>query len=65
MRLTEDVTEQLYAEADAGSRGDGEPARAPRRAARASAALREHGALLRAIVEVSTYDEEVARSGAG
>jgi len=58
MRLTADVSELLYAEAEqwfAG--GEDDPAPALRKI---GALYREHAALLRAIVEVSTYDEEVA-----
>ena len=62
MRLTEDVTELLFAQADIWFSGDGDPERELRAALTSIAALYdEHGVLLRAIVEVSTYDEEVAR----
>ena len=62
MRLTEDVNDQLFAQADVWFSGRGEPARELRSALASIAALyEEHGVLLRAIVEVSTYDEEVAR----
>jgi AcrR family transcriptional regulator len=62
MRLTEDVNDQLFAQADVWFSGSGEPARELRAALTSIAALYdEHGVLLRAIVEVSTYDEEVAR----
>ena len=65
MRLTEEVNELLYQQADIWFSGDGEPEREMREALTNIAALyAEHGVLLRAIVEVSTYDEEVARSGA-
>jgi AcrR family transcriptional regulator len=61
MRLTEDVAEQLYAEADRWYSGDGEPEEEMREALRKIAALYEqHSPLLRVIVEVSTYDDEVA-----
>jgi AcrR family transcriptional regulator len=63
MRLTEGVNRELLAAADAWwSAEGGDPAREIRGALERVAALyREHGALLRAVVEVSTYDEEVAR----
>jgi AcrR family transcriptional regulator len=61
MRLTADVTQELYDAAEAWWSGDGEPEPAIRGALGGIAELfREHGALLRAIVEVSTYDEEIA-----
>ena len=59
MRLTADVSELLYAEAEqwfAGGEDDPAPA-----LGRIGEHYREHAALLRAIVEVSTYDDEVAR----
>jgi TetR/AcrR family transcriptional regulator, ethionamide resistance regulator len=62
MRLTEDVNDQLFAQADVWFSGRGDPAQELRAALTSIAALYdEHGVLLRAIVEVSTYDEEVAR----
>ena len=62
MRLTEDVTEQLFAQADVWFSGAASPSAEIRTALASIAALYdEHGVLLRAIVEVSTYDEEVAR----
>jgi AcrR family transcriptional regulator len=61
MHLTEDVAEMLYAEADRWFSGHDDPADEIAEALRKIGALyREHGALLRVIVEVSTYDEEVA-----
>jgi AcrR family transcriptional regulator len=61
VRLTGDVSEQLYRQADIWFSGDGDPGDEIRRALANIAALyREHGVLLRAIVEVSTYDEVVA-----
>ena len=61
MRLTGDVSAQLYEQADIWFSGDGDPGDEIRRALANIAALyREHGVLLRAIVEVSTYDDEVA-----
>jgi AcrR family transcriptional regulator len=62
MRLTEDVTELLYLEADRWFSGDGDPEDEIREALLNIAALyEEHSQLLRIIVEVSTYDEEVAK----
>jgi TetR/AcrR family transcriptional regulator, ethionamide resistance regulator len=62
MRLTEDVNELLYQQADIWFSGAGEPEHEIRQALTNIAALyAEHGVLLRAIVEVSTYDDEVAR----
>jgi TetR/AcrR family transcriptional regulator, ethionamide resistance regulator len=61
MRLTEDVNDLLYAQADIWWSGSGDPAAEMREALTNIAALYDaHGVLLRAIVEVSTYDEEVA-----
>jgi AcrR family transcriptional regulator len=61
VRLTGDVSEQLYQQADIWFSGAGDPGDEVRRAlADIAATYREHGVLLRAIVEVSTYDEEVA-----
>jgi TetR/AcrR family transcriptional regulator, ethionamide resistance regulator len=61
LRLTEDVSERLFEQADIWFSGDGEP-EAELRAAltNIAAEYREHGVLLAAIVEVSTYDEEFA-----
>jgi TetR/AcrR family transcriptional regulator, ethionamide resistance regulator len=62
MRLTEDVNEQLYQQADIWFSGAGAPEPEIREALTNIAALyAEHGVLLRAIVEVSTYDDEVAQ----
>jgi AcrR family transcriptional regulator len=62
MRLTEDVNEQLYQQADIWFSGAGAPEPEIRQALTNIAVLyREHGVLLRAIIEVSTYDDEVAR----
>lgn len=62
MRLTEDVSELLYQQADIWFSGAGDPEPEMREALTNIAALyAEHGVLLRAIVEVSTYDEEVAQ----
>jgi AcrR family transcriptional regulator len=61
MRLTAEVNELLYQQADIWFSGAGAPESEMRRALTNIAALyREHGVLLRAIVEVSTYDEQVA-----
>jgi AcrR family transcriptional regulator len=62
MRLAGDVTELLYAQADIWFSGDGDdPEREIREALTRIAALyREHGVLIRAIVEVSTYEEDIA-----
>ena len=61
MRLTEDVAEQLYAEADRWYSGEDDPEEEMREALGKIAALYDqHSPLLRVIVEVSTYDEEVA-----
>jgi len=61
MRLTEDVNELLYQQADIWFSGAGAPEPEIRQALTNIAALyAAHGVLLRAIVEVSTYDEEVA-----
>ena len=57
VRLTEEVNAELIAAASTWWSGESDL----RSALRAIAELyREHGALLRAVVEVSTYDEEVA-----
>jgi TetR/AcrR family transcriptional regulator, ethionamide resistance regulator len=61
MRLTEDVNELLFAQADIWFSGSGDPAQEMREAlCNIGLVYREHGVLLRAIVEVSTYDDEVA-----
>lgn len=61
MRLSEDVTDELYTQADIWYSGSGDPEAEIREALGNIAALyEEHGPLLRAIVEVSTYDEEIA-----
>jgi TetR/AcrR family transcriptional regulator, ethionamide resistance regulator len=62
MRLAGDLTEVLYEQADIWFSGDGRPEDEIREAlTRIGALYDEHGTLLRAIVEVSTYDEEIAR----
>jgi len=61
MRLTEEITEDLYVEAERWYHGDGEPEDVMREAiGKISALYREHAPLIKAIVEVSTYDDEVA-----
>jgi AcrR family transcriptional regulator len=61
MRLSEDVTDELFTEADIWYSGSGDPEAEIREALANIARLyEEHGPLLRAIVEVSTYDEDVA-----
>jgi TetR/AcrR family transcriptional regulator, ethionamide resistance regulator len=62
MRLTEQVNDELYAQADIWWSGSGDPGDEMREALSNIAELyREHGVVLKAIVEVSAYDEEVAR----
>ncbi len=63
MRLTEEVTDELFAAADGWFSGNNEQPIAEMRTALDNiAALYDvHGTLLRAIVEVSTYDDEFAR----
>ena len=61
MRLSEDVTNELYEQAEIWWSSDGDPARDIHEAlSRIAELYRAHAPLLRAIVEVSTYDEEVA-----
>ena len=57
VRLTADVNQQLMDAATAWWSGDGDLSTA---LARIASLYDEHGALLGAVVEVSTYDEEVA-----
>ena len=59
MRLTAQVSEQLYTVADGWFSGADDDL--PGALHEIGELYREHGALLRAIVEVSTYDEEIAR----
>ena len=62
MRLAGDVSGLLYEQADIWFSGDGEPRDEITEAlTRISELYDEHAVLLRAIVEVSTYDEEIAR----
>jgi TetR/AcrR family transcriptional regulator, ethionamide resistance regulator len=61
-QLTEEVNAELYAQAGTWWSGSGDPGAELREAlSRIAAVYGEHGVLLRAIVEVSTYDEEVDR----
>jgi AcrR family transcriptional regulator len=61
MRLTQDITDILFAQAERWFAGEGDPEVELGGALTNIAGLyREHGVLLRAIVEVSTYDEEMA-----
>lgn len=62
MRLAGDVTELLYAQADIWFSGDGDSPEEEIREAltRIAELYREHGVLIRAIVEVSTYEEDIA-----
>ena len=63
MRLAGDITEILYHEAEVWFSPEvgGDPEAQVRQALGSIAGLyEEHGALLRAIVELSTYDEEIA-----
>ena len=60
VRLTEDVTELLYLEADRWFSGQGDAESEVREALRQIADVyAQHAPLLRVIVEVSTYDDEV------
>jgi enamine deaminase RidA (YjgF/YER057c/UK114 family) len=61
MRLAADVNTQFYAQADIWFSGDGDPEQEIREALTRIAELyAEHGVLIRAIVEVSTYEEDIA-----
>ncbi len=61
MRLTEDVAELLYAEADAWWSGEGDGPTELAAALRQVIALyRDHGVLLRAVVEAAAVDDAVA-----
>jgi AcrR family transcriptional regulator len=60
-RLAADVNEQLYAQADIWFSGGGDPEQEIREALTRIAELyAEHGVLIRAIVEVATYEEDIA-----
>ena len=61
MRLTGDVNELLFQQADIWFSGAGEPEPEIREAlTNIAATYAEHGVLLRAIIEAATYDDEVA-----
>jgi AcrR family transcriptional regulator len=62
MRLAGDVTELLYRQADIWFSGEGDDPEDEIREAltRIAELYREHGVLIRAIVEVSTYEEDIA-----
>jgi len=61
LRLTEDVTDELYRQGDIWFSGVGEPPAEVRAAvANIGALYREHGAVLRAIVQAAATDDEVA-----
>jgi AcrR family transcriptional regulator len=62
MRLANDVTELLYQQADIWFSGEGDVPEDEIREAltRIAALYGEHGVLIRAIVEVSTYEEDIA-----
>ena len=61
--LSEEVTDELYAQADIWFSGSGNPEAEIRQAlGNIAGVYQAHGPLLRAIVEVSTYDEEFANS---
>jgi AcrR family transcriptional regulator len=61
MRLTEDVAELFYAQAETWWSGEGDGPAEMREALELVIGLyREHGPLLRAVVEASAYDEAVA-----
>src|ERR671931_2474090 len=61
LRLTEDVTDQLYRQGDIWFSGDSDPAEELRRTlANVGALYREHGVVLRAIVQAAATDDEIA-----
>jgi AcrR family transcriptional regulator len=63
LRLTEDVTDELYRQGDIWFSGDGDPSAELREAlANIGALYRKHGAVLGAIVQAAATDDEVARS---
>jgi AcrR family transcriptional regulator len=63
LRLTEDVTDQLYRQGDIWFSGEGEPAVELGQAlSNISGLYREHGAVLGAIVQAAATDHEVAVS---
>jgi TetR/AcrR family transcriptional regulator, ethionamide resistance regulator len=61
MRLAGEITEQLYVQGDIWFSGEGDPEQEIREAlTRIGELYREHGVLIKAIVEVSTYEEDIA-----
>lgn len=60
MRLTEGVTDELYAVADRWWSGDAGPARLDAALQGVSDLFHAHGPLIRAIIEVAGYDAEVS-----
>ena len=61
LRLTEDVTDELYRQGDIWFSGAGEPtAEVGEALGKIGALYREHGAVLRAIVQAAATDDEVA-----
>src|SRR3954447_13604420 len=61
LRLTEDVTDELYRQGDIWFSGAGEPTAEVAEALQKIGALyREHGAVLRAIVQAAATDDEIA-----
>jgi TetR/AcrR family transcriptional regulator, ethionamide resistance regulator len=61
LRLTEDVTDELYRQGDIWFSGAGEPtAEVAEALGKVGALYREHGAVLRAIVQAAATDDEVA-----
>jgi AcrR family transcriptional regulator len=63
IRLTEDVASELYAQAEGWWRSEGDAREELRTSLAAIFVLyREHGVLLRAVVETSAYDEPMAQA---
>jgi AcrR family transcriptional regulator len=61
LRLTEDVTDELYRQGDIWFSGEGEPsAEVGEALANIGRLYREHGAVLRAIVQAAATDDEMA-----
>lgn len=61
LRLTEDVIDLLHRQAEAWWSGDGDPEAEIRETySNVAAVYEQHGVLLRALAEVSSYDEEFA-----
>ena len=66
IRLTEGVADELYAQAEAWWRSEGDGREEMRASLRRIFALyREHSVLLRAVVETSGYDEQMAEAWRG